>query len=409
MRATAGCAPRSFRLNSLSAIGAILLFALLAGHLVKALRVPEVTGYIVAGVIVGPFGLGLVTHENVESLGVFSEVALGLILFSIGSVFDLSRFHQFGHRIVRVTAIESTLAAGFVTAGMLLVGQPWQVALLLGAISIETAAASTLMVIRECDAAGPLTETLTGIIAVNNILALVAFSVVATGIDLHQNAGAGWGALYRAVYPLAWQMIGSVALGFLVGLLLSAWASRVVEHGEILILLAGCVLLCVGVSALLGLSPLVSSLAVGATMVNLSGKSRRLFETLSRTDPPLYAIFFVIAGADLNVALLGSLGVLGVLYVIGRSVGKLLGAGVAAARTDAPRDVRRLLGISMLSQAGLAVGLILTTRQRFPELAPTITTVVLGAVTVFELVGPIATRFALTRSGEVGKLPPASA
>lgn len=389
-------------MNSLTAIGAILLLALLAGHLVKAMRVPEVTGYILAGVAVGPFGLGLVSHENVVSLSVFSEVALGLILFSIGSVFDLSRFREFGSHVLSVTFIESTLAGGLVTAGMLVSGQPWQVAFLLGAIAIETAAASTLMVIRECDAAGPLTDTLTGIIAVNNILTLIAFSLVATSIDLHAAAGGvgGWSAAYRAIFPLIWQLAGSVALGFLVGLLLASWASHVTEHGELLILLAGCVLLCVGVASLLDLSPLVASLAVGATMVNLSGKSRGLFRALTRTDPPLYAIFFVIAGADLDLKLLGSLGVLGTVYVIGRASGKLVGARLGAVRSGATSEVRRFLGPAMLAQAGLAIGLIITTRERFPDLAPTITAVVLGAVTVFELIGPLATRMALTRSGE---------
>jgi Kef-type K+ transport system membrane component KefB len=391
--------------NSLSAIGAILLLALVAGHLVKALRIPEVTGYIIAGVVVGPFGLGLVTHENIESLSVFSEVALGLILFSIGSVFDLSRFREFGRDVLRVTLIESSLAGVLVSVGMLMAGQPWQIALLLGAISIETAAASTLMVIRECDASGPLTDTLMGIIAVNNIFTLIAYSLVATSIELHASAAvgaAGWTAIYDAVFPLLWQMVGSIALGFLVGLLLAGWAAHVTEHGELLILLAGCVLLCVGVASLLDLSPLVASLAVGATMVNLSGKSRGLFATLTRTDPPLYAIFFVIAGADLDLGLLGSLGVAGAVYVVGRAGAKLAGARIGTAGRDVPAAVRTYLGPSMLSQAGLAIGLILTTRDRFPQIAPTVTAVVLGAVTVFELVGPLATRFALGRSGEIG-------
>lgn len=390
-------------MNELASLGLILLFALLVGHLVKFARIPEVTGYLVAGMLVGPSVLGWVTHENLQALHVFSEVGLGLILFSIGAVFELGRVRAIGRGLISLTFAESALAAVLVGVGMLLIGQPWQVALLLGAIAVETGAASTLMVIRENNSSGPFTEALTGVIGLNNIFALIAFSVVAATLDLHALASgseltaAGVG---RAIFPLIWQLVGSAALGFLVGLLLASWASQVVESGEILVLLVGCVLLTVGVATFLDLSPLVASLAVGATMANLSGKSRRLFEELAKTDPPLYVIFFVLAGADLNLALLPSLGLLGVVYVLCRATGKLGGAWFAARRAHFSDTVKRLMGFSILAQAGLAVGLVIVTRERFPEIAPTVTTVVLGAVVIFEIAGPLSAKFALDRSGE---------
>jgi len=167
-----------------------------------------------------------------------------------------------------------------------------------------------------------------------------------------------------------------------------------------LILLVGAILLAVGVAQLLELSPLLATLGVGATMVNLSGESRRLFKALAQTDPPLYAIFFVIAGADLDLGLLPSIGILGLVYIAGRVGGKLLGTAMVARRLPVEPVVRRYLGFAMLSQAGLAVGLMLAIDRRFPDLAPVITTVVLAAVTVFELVGPVSARQALVRAGE---------
>jgi len=390
-------------MNELTSLGLILLFALLVGHLVKFIRVPEVTGYLIAGMVVGPSVLGLFSHENLQSLHVFSEVGLGLILFSVGAVFELGRVRAIGRRLVTLTLAESFAAAVLVTVGTLLLGQPWQVALLLGAIAIETGAASTLMVIRENNSAGPFTEALTAVIGLNNLFALVVFSLVAVALDMSTLAARDAVTLEgiaRAIFPLVWQLVGSTALGFLVGLLLASWASQVVESGETLILLIGCVLLTVGVATVVDLSPLVASLAVGATMANLSGKSRRLFEALSRTDPPLYVVFFVLAGADLDLALLPSLGMLGVVYVLCRAGGKLSGARYAARRTGFPSPIQRLLGLSLFAQAGLAVGLVIVTRQRFPDIAPTVTTVVLGAVIVFEIAGPHAARFALDRSGE---------
>ncbi len=393
-------------MNELSSLGLILLLALMAGHLVKYFRVPEVTGYLLAGVALGPSMLGWVTQDNLVALSVLSEVALGLILFSIGSVFQFSMFRRYGRRIFYLTVAESLLAAVFVGLGILALGQPWQVACLLGAVAIATAPASTLMVIRECNASGPLSDTLLGIIAVNNILCLVTYFVVAALIDL-VSAGAGsWSGVYVAAFPLVWQVLGSVALGYLVGIMLAGWATQVTEHGELLILLAGSILLCVGVARLADLSPLIASLAVGATMVNLSRRSRGLFDALARTDPPFYAIFFVIAGADLDVSLVGSMGLLGVCYLVARAAGKFLGARYAAQRLKLEATVQRFLGLGLMAQAGLAVGLVLTIDRQFPEYAVVVNAVVLSSIVIYEIVGPISTRFAIEQAGEANPAEP---
>ena len=389
-------------MDELTSLGLILLLALLAGHLVKVVRIPEVTGYILAGIALGPSILGWVSAENLQALEVLSEVALGLILFSIGSVFEFSRFRRLGRQFLNLTVAESVLASVLVTVGVLLLGQPWQVALLLGAIAIATAPASTLMVIRECDSSGPLTDNLLGIIAVNNLFCITAYAGAAAVIDLTSGIGGRslFDAAYLAVYPLVWQLVGSTAWGYLVGMLLAGWSTQVRETGEMLILLAGSILLCVGVSRLLDLSPLIASLAVGATMVNLSRGSRRLFDTLSGTDPPFYAIFFVLAGADLDLTLVPAMGAVGLVYVGGRSVGKFTGAVAGARWLQLEPSVQRFLGFGLLAQAGLAVGLTLQIEQRYEAFAPQVSTVVLASVAIFEMIGPISTRFALMRSGE---------
>lgn len=387
-------------MDHLASLGIILLFALLVGELAKLIRVPEVTGYILAGVLVGPSGAGWISHEHLGTLEIFSEVALGLILFSIGSNFEFGRMRAIGSRVLRITLVESPLSAALVAGGMLLFGQPWTVAVLLGIISMETAAATTLMVIRENDAEGPMTDTLQGIIGVNNVLTLVGFLLFGAVMELTGAAGGAQPKLYEALYPPVWQLVGAAALGFLIGLTLASWIAALHGEAETLILVAGCVLLCVGAAKMLEVSPLIASLSVGATMVNLTDKSRRFFTALAKTDPPLYAIFFVIAGADLNLSLLASLGMLGFVYVAGRALGKVGGSSLVAGKAGLPGEKGKMLGFSLLAQAGLAIGLVLTVDRRFPDIAPIVSTVVLAAVAVFEIVGPLSVRFALVRSGE---------
>lgn len=389
-------------MSELFSLGLILLLALLSGHLVRVMRIPEVTGYILAGIALGPSVLGWVSHENIQALEALSEVALGLILFSIGAVFEFNLVRRIGGKIVRLTMVESMLAAGLVLLSMLVLGLSWQVALLLAAISIATAPASTLMVIRECNARGPLSDALLGIIAVNNIICLIAYLICSALLNLV----ASWGqqslaaTVFEAGFPLLWQLVGSVALGFLTGLMLAGWATQVTETGEMLILLAGSILLCVGAARILDLSPLIASLGVGATMVNLSRRSRRLFKTLAGTDPPFYAIFFVLAGADLDVNLLTSMGVIGIAYLLARGLGKFGGAWLGSRRLGMEPQVQHFLGFGLLTQAGLAVGLVMMVGRQFPDYYAVISTVVLSAVVLYEMIGPISTKFAIVQSGE---------
>jgi Kef-type K+ transport system membrane component KefB len=391
-------------MNELTSIGLILLLALMAGHLVKLFRIPEVTGYILVGIALGPSMLGWLSQENLAALGVLSEVALGLILFSVGAVFEFSLFRRIGRQVFVVTLLESSAAAVLVTGGALALGQPWTIALLLGVIATATAPASTLMVIRESDSAGPLTDSLLGIIAVNNMLCMSVFGLAAAVVDLTTSAAGLTTAelFYRSAFWFLWQIVGSAALGYLMGLLLAGWSPHVTERGERLILLTGALLFCVGVSRALNLSPLVTSLAVGATMVNLSSRSRHLFGALSNTDPPFYAIFFVIAGAELDVGQVPAMGALGLVYIIGRAAGKFAGARVAGWQLGLEPRVQKFLGFGLQAQAGLAVGLTLAVDSRYPELAPIVSTVVLSSVAVFEMIGPASTRFALVQSGEAG-------
>jgi Kef-type K+ transport system membrane component KefB len=393
-------------MNEILSVGLILVAALLAGHLAQLVRVPEVTGYLLIGVLIGPAALDLISYENVTTLGFLSDVALGLILFNIGAIFEASNFRQVGPGVVRVTLWEGTLAFALVCAVLLLSGLAWPLALLLAVVAMETAPATTLMVLNEYDAQGPMTDRLLALVALNNVYVLIMFGIVTAGLTLMDSSSQGWiSAGFRAAHGLLWTTVGSIALGALLGLLMDFWATRAKESGEALILSIGAVLIAVGASRWLGLSPLISTLALGATVANASRQGDHLLRALGRADPPLYAAFFVLAGAELVPASVLGLGLIGVGYTVGRAVGKIAGARIGLRGQDIPPMVRQQLGYCLVSSSSLAVGLTIQIRTAFPEYAATVTGIVLAAVVIFEIAGPLLTRRALLKTGEAKTIP----
>ncbi len=393
-------------MNEILSVGLILMAALVAGHLAQLARVPEVTGYLLVGVMIGPASLDLISHDNIVTLGFLSDVALGLILFNIGAIFEAANFRRLGPGVVRITAWEGTLA--FVLVGSVLVvsGLTLPLALLLAVVAMETAPATTMMVLNEYDAQGPMTDRLLALVALNNVYVLVMFGLVTAGLTLMDAAGEGWlFAGYRAVHGVLWTTLGSVALGALLGLVMDFWGARAKESGEAMILSIGTVLIAVGASRWLGLSPLITTLALGATVANASRHGDRLLRALGRADPPLYAAFFVLAGAELVPASVLGLGVVGVGYAVARTVGKIAGARIALRNQDVPPMVRRQIGYCLVSSSSLAVGLTIQIRSAFPAYAATVTGIVLAAVVIFEVVGPLLTRRALLLTGEAKTMP----
>jgi Kef-type K+ transport system membrane component KefB len=393
-------------MNEILSVALILLAALVAGHLAQLARIPEVTGYLLIGVLIGPATLDLISHENITTLSFLSDVALGLILFNIGAIFEAAHFRRLGRAVVRITMWEATLAFTLVAVMLLAAGMAWPLALLLAVVAMETAPATTLMVLNEYDARGPLTDRLLAMVALNNVYVLVMFGVVTTALTMLASTDAGWLLTgYRAVHGLLWTTVGSVALGVLLGLLMDLWATRAHESGEAMILSIGAVLLAVGGSRWLGLSPLICTLALGATLANASMRGDRLLHALGRVDPPFYAAFFVLAGAELVPASVLGLGVIGIAYTLARSAGKIAGARIGLRGADVPPRVRQQLGYCLISSSSLAVGLTIQIRSAFPAYAATVTGVVLAAIVIFEVIGPLLTRRALILTGEAQTIP----
>jgi len=384
-------------------VGIILLLALIGGHLVKPLRAPEVVGYFLVGLLLGPSFSEILTRDAVSALEVFSEIALGLILFQIGSIFEFGNLRKVGRQTLLITGYVMAGTSLTVFLTLLLLNGSWQVALLLGVIAIEISPIATILVLREANSEGPLTETIYNILAVNNVGCLIAFGVATFLVRLFETDGNPQplaSLLLNETYYLFWGIAGSICLGVISGYILAIWGKRVEEHGEVLILVLGMILIVVGASHWLGLSSLITTMALGATLINLAKESKHLFDILGRTDPPLYAIFFVLAGADLRLSSLMVIGVSGIGYTVARVIGKIAGAFYGARTLKYPEPVSKYLGMTLVPHAGVAIGLALQVRSIFPKYAEVISTIILGSVLINEIVGPILTKYAVSKSGE---------
>lgn len=403
------------------ALGLFLLLGFLGGRLANRLRFPALTGYIIVGLVIGPHLLRLVPEDMVGRLSPLTNFALGLISLTIGGRLSLSGLRKLGKSISYITL-------GLITVSFLLVSSltflffllrpgfsgpssayPLKtfilpLALLLGAIASTTAPAATIAVINECKAKGPLTDTLLAVVAINNAFGIILFGVIfaLSGVL----AGNGGGNPFPAMAARGFMNIfGAISLGLIAGLALGSFARFVREKSDLLIIILGAVMFTTGLASLLGFSLLLANMAAGFILINKAKRSQRIFGTIATIDMPIYVAFFVLAGAHLNWRLLPGVGLLGLIYLLARGYGKLLGAKWGAARSGAPEIVRKYLGFCLIPQAGVAIGLVLLIQQEsgFQAFSGIISTVVLAGIVVNEIVGSLFTRMAIIRAGEAEK------
>ena len=401
-----------FSLNLLLLLGIAALLGLFGGKLFQRLKVPRVVGYIVVGLVLGDSFLGVLPLERATALAPLTDLALALIGLLVGSELRASVFRRFGRQLIVILLLEGLLACALVA---LLVtwytGEP-ALGIVLGALASATAPAATVDVLWEYRARGPLTTTILGIVALDDGLALVlyGFAIAFARVLLEGGAlslGEGLGR------PLL-EILGSLGLGVAVGLaLLVPLRCLYANKEDALVLLLGAVLLVAGLARGWGLSLILSEMALGVTLVNAAPHSSRpALEVVKGFTPPIYVLFFVLVGARLQVGLLPQMGLLGLLYVLGRTGGKMAGAWLGATLSRAPEAVRRYLGFALFSQAGVAVGLALDVAQRFAQAGPAaqemgaLVVNVIGATTfLVQIIGPPFVKFALSRAGEIPARP----
>ncbi len=400
------------------ALALILGMGFVASKLAQFLRLPSVTGYILAGIVLGPSGLNFITQDIVEDeLGHFIQIALMLIAFGIGEHLELNKLRHTIKSVGFISFCESGATFLLVAAGifliLLLIGSPqvvWNltdyiyVSLLLGAVAIATAPASTLHVIREIRASGPMTTTLLQVVVVNNSLAIIVFGIILSLVNKLISGGndLGISLLLTIVISSLADVLVSLFMGVITGLLIDYTINRLKYRSEILIAGLSLLLLCGETARALEFSPLLAGIAAGFIIVNRNLRDVRLFRVLNYFEPPIYVLFFALAGAHLDFSLFSTVGLLGFSYFLFRAAGKYMGARLGACLTASSHAIRNNIGLALIPQAGIAIGLIFLI-QGYPNLDPyvsTITTVVLAGVFLSELFGPIFTKYAMEAVGE---------
>jgi Kef-type K+ transport system membrane component KefB/nucleotide-binding universal stress UspA family protein len=402
---------------------AILLAAgLAASKITQRFHLPSVTGYILAGLLLGPTGFGIITQQSIgHNLTHFTQIALMLIAFGIGEHIELNTlkkhtkslkwiglFEALGAFLVVSTVIfVSIKLINFIVPGWTL--RDYMVlCLLLGSIGVATAPAATLLVIRELRAKGPLTSTLMAIVAIDDGLAIMIFGLVVS--IAHQVLGHSGAPILISIGASLMEIIGSLLLGILTGATLILLLSKLEEQGELMTGGLAILLLCGEIALYLHLSPLLAGMAAGFSLVNKAERDVRVFRALNKFEPPIYVLFFTLAGSHLDIESLQTAGVLGIIYFISTVTGKISGIHLGARIAGSPLQVRRYLGLAMMPQAGVAIGLIflLSSDKILAPYAIVITPVVLTGVFLSELVGPISARYALAKAGEITVTQPAT-
>ena len=382
-------------------ISLILFGGLLVGRFVKLFNLPNVTGYLIAGLILGPSLANFIPADMVRNFSLVSDMTLGFIAFSIGSEFKFSYFKEVGTTPVIVAIMEACGAMLLVTLTLLLFGTDLRLALLFGAIASATAPAQTLMVVQQYRARGPMTSLLMSVVALDDAVALIAFGFATTIVNSMNHPGTNM--LFSIAEPfieLVISLIVGAALAFVMMIFLRYFKK---PSNRISILLAFIFLIIYLADRLHG-SPLLACMAMGTVLVNWLDDIEDLTRVAQGVTPPLFVIFFVISGAGLDFKALSGIGVVGIIYIVVRVLGKHFGAWFGATITRSEQKIRKYLGLTLMPQAGVALGLVIVAAKSVPEYAAQINVVILSSTFIYSLIGPSAAKFALIKAGEI-KLP----
>jgi Kef-type K+ transport system membrane component KefB len=381
---------------TLITLGALMMLGLVTDLLGRHTPLPRVTLLLTFGFIIGPAAMDLLPEIEPQLFELLSSIALMMIGFLIGGTLTRASFERQGRRILSVSITMVVVTVTIVALGLVLLGVPVEIALLFAGIAPATAPAATADVVHETGAEGPFSQTLIGIVALDDAWGLIAFSLILATVLLMN----GDGGLANVALASLRDIGGAVVLGTLLGIPMAYLSGRVSDGEPLQVEALGMVFLCGGLALWLDVSFILAAMVMGAVVTNLARHHKRPFHAIEGIEWPFLVLFFVLAGASLELDALWLAGPWLLGYVVLRVLGRLLGAWLGGALCHDDPAERWWMGLAMLPQAGVALGMALVAAQRVPALGEIVLPVIVGATVIFEVIGPVLTRVALRRVGE---------
>jgi Kef-type K+ transport system membrane component KefB len=384
-------------------ISIVLLVGSIGGKIAKIFKLPNVSGYLVAGLFLGPSFFKFVSGQDIEAFSIINELALAVIAFSIGSEFVIKDMLKLGKSIVIITLAEVVGAVFIVFIVMFyMFNQPFAFSIVIASMSAATAPAATLLVIKQYKAYGPLTKTILPVVALDDVFGIIAFGIAISLATL--TTGQEKFSIYKMISGPIIEIGGSVLLGLALGIMLVIIAKKSSGRDEHQVITLVAIGIATGLSNWMGLSPLLTCIVMGTTLVNKLRKSKRVFDSVNDFISPVYVLFFTLAGASLDLSIFFGVGMLGVAYVIARATGKMFGAWAGAKSVKADPMVTKNLGYALFPQGGISIGLLVLVRRQLPEYAAAISTIIMFSVLIYEVTGPIFAKLAIQKAGEINGL-----
>jgi Kef-type K+ transport system membrane component KefB len=377
-------------------LGVIFLLGLLTDFIGRRTKLPRVTLLLVFGYVIGPGGAGLLSPHDGQWFSLITNMALVMVGFLLGETLTLAAVRAHGNYVLWFSVGEVIATALVVLGGLIMLGIPAHVALLLAGIATATDPVATTDVVHEAGANGVFTRTLLGIVAVDDAWGLIVFSLLFTVSEVVAGHG-GIGPLITGL----WEVVGAVGIGVVLGIPMAYLTGRVRPGEPTLVEALGVVFLCGGIAMWLDVSFLLASMVLGCVVANVATHHSRPFHAIEGIESPFTILFFVIAGASLQVHALTQVGILGAGYVVFRVIGRLAGGWGGRVVSRANPAMGRWMGVALLPQAGVALGMALVAVQNRPQLEDVILPVVIASTALFEVFGPLCARMALVRTGEV--------
>ena len=376
------------------------MLGLATDYLGRKTALPRVSLLFLFGFIFGPGAFGILPEQSREWMPVISNIALLFVGFLLGGKLTKTNTLENGLVVISVSVSVVLVTLLVVSGGLFLIGMPLGVALLLGGIATATDPAATLDVIEETRANGKFTDTLVGIVGIDDAWGLIVFSMMLALVKILLGAESWLPLIGYAV----WEMFGAIILGLVLGIPMAYLSGRIRPGEPLMLEVAGMVLLCGGIAQYLGVSYILSSMVLGIVVTNYAKHHDRPFHEIKNVEWPFMVLFFTLTGASLSVDNISQIGGLTLAYILFRIIARYAGCWPGAHITGARRSVKLWMGGALLPQAGIATGMALLAAAQFPEYAVTIIPLVVLATVVFELVGPIFTRISLSRAGDRSKM-----